>query len=196
MFPHFSGETMSIKEQVSLPTQGVCSRCNFVSSQKVCKACVLLEGLNKGLPKLGIGKSSKVKKILAEYDLKQAQENKPSGSLADAVKDLEIDDTTSLTKGAKSRKSKKKVNENGVLKERNKCQKNNCCSGKCSNTEKAVENSKINTLLKEYGLDEVCSGQVTHGINSEENNAELLVNDDEDTCGGGCGNMGSLQIGF
>jgi cytoplasmic tRNA 2-thiolation protein 1 len=25
----------------------------------VCKACVILEGLNKGKPKLGIGKSSK-----------------------------------------------------------------------------------------------------------------------------------------
>jgi cytoplasmic tRNA 2-thiolation protein 1 len=26
---------------------------------EVCKACVMLEGLNKGLPRLGIGKSSK-----------------------------------------------------------------------------------------------------------------------------------------
>ena len=27
---------------------------------EICKACVMLEGLNKGKPKLGIGKSSKV----------------------------------------------------------------------------------------------------------------------------------------
>jgi len=27
---------------------------------EVCKACIMLEGLNKGKPKLGIGKSSKV----------------------------------------------------------------------------------------------------------------------------------------
>jgi hypothetical protein len=26
---------------------------------EICKACVMLEGLNKGKPKLGIGKSSK-----------------------------------------------------------------------------------------------------------------------------------------
>ena len=38
-----------------------CIRCNYISSQTVCKACVLLEGLNKGKPKLGIGKSSRLK---------------------------------------------------------------------------------------------------------------------------------------
>lgn len=30
-----------------------CVRCGFMSSQSVCKACILLEGLNKGLPHLG-----------------------------------------------------------------------------------------------------------------------------------------------
>lgn len=29
----------------------------FVGFQKLCKACLLLEGLNRGLPKLGIGRS-------------------------------------------------------------------------------------------------------------------------------------------
>lgn len=29
----------------------------MLHAQKWCKACVLLEGLNKGLPKLGIGRS-------------------------------------------------------------------------------------------------------------------------------------------
>ncbi|RWS01820.1 cytoplasmic tRNA 2-thiolation protein 1-like protein [Dinothrombium tinctorium] len=59
----YSGETLAIKEGVKLPVQGVCSRCGYISSQNICKACVMLEGLNKGLPKLGIGKSSKVKII-------------------------------------------------------------------------------------------------------------------------------------
>lgn len=66
----YSGETMSVKEEISLPELGVCERCNFVSSQKICKACVLLEGLNKGLPRLGIGKSSKAKRMLEEYEAK------------------------------------------------------------------------------------------------------------------------------
>lgn len=57
-----SGECMSVKDGIKLPTQGLCSQCGYISSQEVCKACVMLEGLNKGLPKLGIGKSSKVKK--------------------------------------------------------------------------------------------------------------------------------------
>lgn len=48
-----------------MPEKGTCTRCGFVSSQEICKACVLLEGLNRGLPKLGIGKSSKANKALA-----------------------------------------------------------------------------------------------------------------------------------
>ncbi|XP_074603468.1 cytosolic thiouridylase subunit 1 [Brevipalpus obovatus] len=56
-----SGETLVVKEQVRLPVQGKCEKCGFISSQNICKACVMLEGLNKGLPRLGIGKSSKVK---------------------------------------------------------------------------------------------------------------------------------------
>lgn len=61
-----SGEMLSVKEGVKLPTQTKCERCGYISSNQVCKACVLLEGLNKGLPKLGIGKSSKVKKRLQQ----------------------------------------------------------------------------------------------------------------------------------
>ncbi|XP_026478630.1 cytoplasmic tRNA 2-thiolation protein 1 [Ctenocephalides felis] len=63
-----SAESMGFSETISYPKLGTCTRCGFVSSQEVCKACVLLEGLNKGLPKLGIGKSSKVKKALEQFD--------------------------------------------------------------------------------------------------------------------------------
>lgn len=40
----------SIKTQ----TMGKCERCGYLSSQKICKACSLLEGLNKSRPKTGI----------------------------------------------------------------------------------------------------------------------------------------------
>lgn len=33
-----------------------------MSSQSVCKACILLEGLNRGLPKLGIGNEKKIRR--------------------------------------------------------------------------------------------------------------------------------------
>ncbi|KAF2460661.1 putative PP-loop ATPase superfamily protein [Lineolata rhizophorae] len=36
-------------------TAGACERCGYISSQAVCKACVLLEGLNKNRPKASIG---------------------------------------------------------------------------------------------------------------------------------------------
>lgn len=51
-----SGESMAVKQGVKMPTQGTCPKCGYISSQALCKACVLLEGLNRGLPKLGIGK--------------------------------------------------------------------------------------------------------------------------------------------
>lgn len=60
----FIGETLQIKESIKLPERRNCSRCGFVSSQEICKACIMLEGLNRGLPKLGIGKSTKVKKVI------------------------------------------------------------------------------------------------------------------------------------
>lgn len=56
---------MCIKENVKMPEKGICTKCGFVSSQDICKACMLLEGLNRGLPKLGIGKTSKANKVLA-----------------------------------------------------------------------------------------------------------------------------------
>jgi len=52
----YSGECMTVKEGVKMPVQGTCSRCGYICSMALCKACVLLEGLNKGKPKLGIGK--------------------------------------------------------------------------------------------------------------------------------------------
>nr|ACO11741.1 ATP-binding domain-containing protein 3 [Caligus rogercresseyi] len=68
-----SGEQIVMKDSVieRLPTQGKCSKCGYISSMEVCKACIMLEGLNKGLPRLGVGKSSKVvpqRKKIAKRD--------------------------------------------------------------------------------------------------------------------------------
>lgn len=52
-----SGENFRISTSTKMPEQGTCERCGYISSQKLCKACVLLEGLNRGLPKLGIGRA-------------------------------------------------------------------------------------------------------------------------------------------
>ncbi|XP_037034724.1 cytoplasmic tRNA 2-thiolation protein 1 [Bradysia coprophila] len=63
-----SGEQLRFKDTVKKPIRGTCDRCGFVSSQQPCKACVLLEGLNRGLPKLGIGKKSKGDRMIAEQE--------------------------------------------------------------------------------------------------------------------------------
>lgn len=57
-----------MREGVKMPTLGVCEQCGYVSSQPVCKACVLLEGLNKGKPRLGLGKTSKIREHLKEKE--------------------------------------------------------------------------------------------------------------------------------
>lgn len=56
-----SGERLQLQALDSQATKnfqnskpGKCIICGYLSSQKICKACVLLEGLNKGLPRLGI----------------------------------------------------------------------------------------------------------------------------------------------
>merc|ERR1712083_610214 len=52
-----------------MPVQGNCVRCGYISSQDVCKACVMLEGLNSGRPKLGIGKTHKLRKLAAKSEV-------------------------------------------------------------------------------------------------------------------------------
>ncbi|KAL3689290.1 hypothetical protein R1sor_015599 [Riccia sorocarpa] len=52
-----SGEDFRIASTAKMPEQGVCKRCGYISSQEFCKACVLLEGLNRGLPRLGISRT-------------------------------------------------------------------------------------------------------------------------------------------
>src|SRR5690606_3238609 len=50
----YSGECMKARDGVKLPSQGTCTRCGYISSQALCKACVLLEGLNSDKPNLGV----------------------------------------------------------------------------------------------------------------------------------------------
>ncbi|CAF0733529.1 unnamed protein product [Brachionus calyciflorus] len=64
-----SGEKLAVKKDAKLPIQGTCERCGYISSMNLCKACNLLEGLNKGLPKLGIGKTDRLRK---QYNLSPA----------------------------------------------------------------------------------------------------------------------------
>lgn len=54
-----AAESMRFKTSAgdNMPQPGKCERCGYISSQKVCKACLLLDGLNRGLPNLGIGRS-------------------------------------------------------------------------------------------------------------------------------------------
>ncbi len=65
-----SGENMTAKGDVKLPKQRSCERCGYISSQPVCKGCVMLEGLNTGRLYLGIGKPNKAKRLDEELKKK------------------------------------------------------------------------------------------------------------------------------
>ncbi|PWN51606.1 cytoplasmic tRNA 2-thiolation protein 1 [Violaceomyces palustris] len=51
-----SGESLKVggEKLGKRPELGLCQRCGYISSNQLCKACLLLEGLNKGRPLLGI----------------------------------------------------------------------------------------------------------------------------------------------
>uniref|UniRef100_A0A2A6BEL7 Cytoplasmic tRNA 2-thiolation protein 1 n=1 Tax=Pristionchus pacificus TaxID=54126 RepID=A0A2A6BEL7_PRIPA len=53
-----SAENISVKKDVAVPTLGFCTKCNFISSQPLCKACLLLEGLNTGDTTIGVKKKT------------------------------------------------------------------------------------------------------------------------------------------
>ncbi|XP_026329729.1 cytoplasmic tRNA 2-thiolation protein 1 [Hyposmocoma kahamanoa] len=197
----YSGETMAVKEEVSLPVQGICTRCNFVSSQAICKACVLLEGLNKGLPRLGVGKSSKAKKMLDEYNAKKDKE-----CLDKAINDFA--DNSCKSKGKPCRTGLCKTKSEGGTEKRD----TNCCKEN-SDTNVVLEgNSKINKLLQEYGIEhsdrekvrvtrdtdqENQKHRATDSNSDSDNEDSLLTGQDENnTCAGTCGTMGSLNTGF
>ncbi|KAK6030510.1 TIGR00269 family protein [Ostertagia ostertagi] len=61
-----SGESVVVKTEVAMPTLINCSRCGYISSQSICKACLLLEGLNTGCTDLGIRRKTKKIAIVDE----------------------------------------------------------------------------------------------------------------------------------
>jgi cytoplasmic tRNA 2-thiolation protein 1 len=56
------------KKPPTKQTMGQCERCGYLSSQKICKACVLLEGLNKNRPKVSLEQSPEDATITEKRD--------------------------------------------------------------------------------------------------------------------------------
>uniref|UniRef100_A0A7S3JIF8 Cytoplasmic tRNA 2-thiolation protein 1 n=1 Tax=Euplotes harpa TaxID=151035 RepID=A0A7S3JIF8_9SPIT len=65
-----SAELMKLDADVKIPPRMNCSSCGFISSNKICKACVLLDGLNKGRPKIAMSR-----KAVIAYEHEQKKEN-------------------------------------------------------------------------------------------------------------------------
>ena len=51
-YPVFEGDLcLTDWVPLSLSVSATCTRCGYISSNELCKACVMLEGLNKGRPR-------------------------------------------------------------------------------------------------------------------------------------------------
>lgn len=89
-----SGEDMAIKGEVKMPIQTTCGRCGYISSAALCKACIMLDGLNRGRPQLSIGKNNKRKKILKQEADKLAlyEAEKVTGSVENEKSSVLVDD--------------------------------------------------------------------------------------------------------
>lgn len=68
-----SAESMRITTQRKATMNRIskCSQCGFISSNDICKACVLLEGLNKGRAKRVMGKTQKITVNKQDIQLEQ-----------------------------------------------------------------------------------------------------------------------------
>lgn len=51
-----SAERLALAPAARPPPPGACSRCGALASRALCQACALLDGLNRGRPRLAIGK--------------------------------------------------------------------------------------------------------------------------------------------
>ncbi|KAM3726190.1 Cytoplasmic tRNA 2-thiolation protein [Dirofilaria immitis] len=61
-----SGEAISARSDILLPTLTTCERCSCMSSQKLCKACLLLQGLFMNDHSLGVKKKTMKKRTCTE----------------------------------------------------------------------------------------------------------------------------------
>jgi len=76
-----SAEHFSVKFDESGPVKqvlGKCTRCGYISSNKLCKACIMLDGLNKGRPRVTLQQPV----VSDASDERQCQDSRCSSSCA------------------------------------------------------------------------------------------------------------------
>lgn len=54
----YSGDSISVKESVRKQVEHKCERCGYITSQRLCKACLLLYGLNNDDTSIGVSSVS------------------------------------------------------------------------------------------------------------------------------------------
>ena len=81
-----SAEQIDVGVTVKIPVKQICTLCGYISSNKICKACTLLAGLNKGRAKITIALKEETKEDKLEKNKKIKQEKKePQNQIKDQV---------------------------------------------------------------------------------------------------------------
>lgn len=62
-----AAEVLAVEEESKIPVKMECKRCGMVSSNEFCKACILIEGLNKEKEK----KKAKTLKVEFEAEISE-----------------------------------------------------------------------------------------------------------------------------
>lgn len=65
-----SGEAFEVAEEVKLKDQQKCKRCGYISSNDLCKACALLEGLERGIAGMGVKEARRFDQELPSENLR------------------------------------------------------------------------------------------------------------------------------
>ncbi|PVF93721.1 hypothetical protein CPB86DRAFT_876924 [Serendipita vermifera] len=87
-----SGEAFEVAQEVAIKPQRTCARCGYISSNELCKACHLLEGLERGIPMLGVRDGKKTKTERIEVEVTDTIRTIPKFELPQVMRDKEPND--------------------------------------------------------------------------------------------------------
>ncbi|KIM29446.1 hypothetical protein M408DRAFT_15823 [Serendipita vermifera MAFF 305830] len=85
-----SGESFEVAQEVKVKEQRTCVRCGYIASNELCKACTLLEGLERGIPQMGIRDGKKKHIEIEAPDLTKEIRTIPMFKLPTVEKDSRL----------------------------------------------------------------------------------------------------------
>ena len=73
-----------------MPEKMECTQCGFISSNKICKACVLLEGLNTGKARVAIGRKEEGASGKEKIKISNEESKEKTGIKKEKVEEVKV----------------------------------------------------------------------------------------------------------